>query len=262
MKKSVKILALFMALAMAVACFAACGKDETASKENEKTEKTAESKGTNGQESADENPEEEAKKVVQGYLDGYVKEISSASDIEKNVGKFIAPNSDAYDSMKEYMEEIDDSAAEGTSLGVSEEYAKELVLLGYNAANANSTYKIKDAKANGKKITVKVDAEIPDVEDLENSDEFGNEILTLLMEYLEENNMGLEVLMTNDEDAVNEIIAGFVNAKYDVLAEYVENMAKNAPKKSNEITFTVEKVNDEWLITEIDNPEDDKDEDE
>ena len=74
--------------------------------------------------------------------------------------------------------------------------------------------------------------------------------------------MGLDVLMTNDKDSVNEIIAGFVNAKYDSIADYVEEMAKNAPKKTSEITFTVEKTDDKWLITKIDNPEDDKDEDE
>ena len=255
MKKTVKILALLMALIMAVFCFAGCGKDENASKEqNEKVEE-ASGKEENSEEANDENPEEEAKLAVQGYLDGYVKEIEDAKDIEKNVGEFIAVDSDAYSSMKEYMEEIESSADEGASFGISEEYSKKIILLAYNSANENSSYKIEEANADGEKVIVKVKAEIPDAENIENSEEFSNEIMTLLMEYLSENNMGLDVLMSNDEEAVNEIIAGFINAKYDFIAGYVEEMAKNAPKKTSEIIFTVEKKNDEWLITEIDDIE-------
>ena len=261
MKKFIKLLALVMALLMSLTCFIACSDETEVDDKEEKTENVGEKEKTAKKEKTKEEIEAEAKKtaeeestkVVKGYMDGLLKEISSLDEIEKNISGYVAKDSEAYEEMQEELEGL---GSLSDLLGEVENTDSIMELLAevYNMNSKNTTYEIKDTTIQGKnkKARIVVCIKSPDEESGKNVE---SERMSMFMQYLQDKGISITDIMADDKTKISTVME-FLDENSEELTGMIFEGLESAKKKSTNEIFIVEEIDGKWLITDIKDDED------
>jgi len=248
MKKTLRIAALIMVLVLTCVCFASCSKNESEEK-NTKAETTEPAKTK-----SDET--EEVKKVVEDYFDAKKKELDELDDIWKNIEEFVAKDSEAYEEHKDFSEEKEemvDLYAEGFCCDDSQ--AEDILITMYNYFAKETKYEIDKVEVNDNKATVTYEIKMPDTSDdgqqFEDylAEEYNKAIENYIFEDWEE---GTWELFQTDTGVQEQVKSEFAIDYPDELNEILLNAMKKLDTIKENNTFTLEKIDDKWLIVNYD----------
>lgn len=229
MKKTVKILALLMALLMMATVFTGCNQ-----KSEEKDDKEEKTEVTEKKEDKKDTTEEDKKaveKVIEDYTDALLKEVDEPGEILENVEDYLEPDSDVYEEMEENVKGIEENA----------------LIRDWNAINTVKEVEIGEIEIDGDEATAEVKFTSCDQESYE---EIKNDmIIEAVDEWLGENyDATYDEFLEQDEEIQAAVEEEFL-AEIDFSEIYYE-AAKEATKVTKDQKVTLKKIDGKWLISE------------
>ncbi len=214
MKKTSKILALLMALCLALTAFTAC-KDSAKDSEEKKISEKAET-----------------------------TKISDKDAIEKAVDEYISTTISSVPEIDEFLAMMDSLEDEmGVSLGIDGNDMVQKII-------DTVSYEIKDTKTDGNTATVLCTVKAPDFENMQ-FDEDGAIADSVLSDIVTEKGYSLDTLAAiTDENEQKELLTNLLPEFMSRYMDEMVNAMNKADKISQDATFTLEKKDGKWTVSD------------
>lgn len=234
MKKSMKLMALVMALMLVFVSFAGCGKTETApSGSDGETAKVAKAA----------NPEDS----VKGFFDAFADaDFAGAAE-------FLSEDSESRKQVLELEEKLESELTD--SLGALSVEKEDITPL-MKALFSKITYEIKDTKVDGDKAEVAFALIAPaDFNALVDDATADLDFEAVMLDFLKSEGYDPETFDEESadwtEEQQNELLSKMVPYLLDILTDSI-NEANDFEKSTEEIALNLAKDGDKWVIVELD----------
>lgn len=241
---------MLLALMMTVCVFAACNKDEDASKDKDDKETTEATDKADDKESAETKKEKKTDKkadkkvneedAVEDVINAFVEAAFTGDDKALD---YVDEDSDAYAETEERVEMYNQLGTLAESMGVPKEYAEDVNQIVEKIADA--AYElvecdVTDVNVDGDEATADVKLSAPDFENIETIISGMDAEAIIMDNFTEEEILALE---NASEEEQAEFMIEVIEILFDeVVAELEANTVEA------EVTFSLEKIDGEWLL--------------